>query len=171
VVRASLPERLGKRATFAQVLRGVVADLLREHEQREHAPAPRDAVGGLDAPQLLVDHCLVERRLLARERADDLHLVLLGQVLDDRRVALEAPQDERPHDAAQARGGFVVAIPLDGHGEVAAEGLERPQETRICELEDRPQLGEAVLDGRARQREAVGRAQARATRAVASWRS
>ena len=95
-----LSRALRKRAALAEVLGGMVADLLGEHQQREHSPPALDAVRGLDAPQLFVDHGLVERRLLARERADDLHLVLRGQVLDDGRVTLEAAQDERTHDAA-----------------------------------------------------------------------
>src|SRR5690606_10675803 len=115
--------------------------------------------GGLDAAKLLVDDGLVERGLLARQRADDLHLVLAGQVLNDTGIALEAPQDEWSHDALEACGHRVVAIALDGEREVAAERTERAKQARVGKLEDRPQLGEAVLDRRTGEREAVARMQ------------
>src|SRR5512145_3029586 len=49
-----LARALRERATLTEVLRRVVADLLGEHEEREHTPATLDTVRRFDAPELLV---------------------------------------------------------------------------------------------------------------------
>src|SRR5690606_12305989 len=54
-----------ERSRVAEVLRRVIADLLEEHQERQHPPASLDTVSRLDATQLLVDHRLVQGGLLA----------------------------------------------------------------------------------------------------------
>ena len=56
------------------------------------------------SPQRVAHDRLVERGLLAGEGAVDLHLLLLGQVLDDRPVGLQPAQDERRHQPLEALG-------------------------------------------------------------------
>jgi hypothetical protein len=83
------------------------------------------------------------------------HFVLGRQVLNDSGVALQPSQQEGARDAAQARCGLVVAIALDRNGDLAAERFERTKQPRVRELEDRPKLGQAILDRRAGEGKAV----------------
>jgi hypothetical protein len=132
----------------------MVADLLECGDQGQHETPPLHAFRGADPAHRLVDRRLVERGLLAGQGAEDLHLLLGRQVLDDRRVALEPSQDEGSDEAPEAFGDVVPAVPLDGGRHLAAEGLERPEEARIEILGDRPELGQPVLDRGARQSDA-----------------
>ena len=64
-------------------------------------------------------------------------------------VGLDAAQDERRGQRLEARGGVGVGGALDGQGELAPELLGRAEVARVDHLEDAPQVGQAVLDGRA----------------------
>src|SRR5581483_12230437 len=83
-----------QRARVVQQERRVVADLLQLRERRQDLPPPLDALDLVHFLQQRLHDRLVERRLLPRQRAVHLHLVLLGQVLDDRLVRLQPPQDK-----------------------------------------------------------------------------
>ena len=136
----------------AEPLRGMVADLLQAHEQGEHDAPALDAVGVLELLGELVDRLLVERGLLAAQRAEGLHLGLVGQVGDDALVGLQAPQDVGAHQLAQRSVGIVRPV-----GELLGEGREllgRSQQAGIDEIEDRPEIAEPILDRRAGQRDA-----------------
>src|SRR5690606_31509770 len=87
------------------------------------------------------------------------HLVLRRQVVDDRGIALQATQQERPDDALQSRRGWLVAVALDRHRVVASERFKWTEQARVQELENRPQLRETILDGCAGQREPMRGAQ------------
>ncbi len=136
----------------------MVADLLepREHGQHQAAPARLLALllGALDLGQRVAHGGLVQRGLLLGERHEDLHLDLLGQIRDNRRVALEAAQNEGRGDAAQLRGGPDVAGPLDRAGEVAAELRLAAKIAGVQEAHDAPKLGEPVLHRGAGERHA-----------------
>jgi hypothetical protein len=87
----------------AAVVRGVVADLLEAHQEREDHPASADPVDRWRPRWASASTAAcVERRLHAREAAVDLQLGLVGQVGDDAAVGLEPAQDVR---ADQARSG------------------------------------------------------------------
>src|SRR5947208_670699 len=144
-----LARAAGERACLAQVVRRVVADLLERRDERQDQATPLDAVRGLDSSHRLLHRCLVERGLLARERADDLHLLLGREVPYDPRVALHAAQDEWPDDSPEALRDVVAPVAFDGDSDLAPEAFERSKEPRIQVLRDRPQLGQPVLDRRA----------------------
>src|SRR5690606_14205905 len=116
---------------------------------------------GQDALADLGEDLLVEHGLIVLEGHDHLLLDLLGQVSGD--VRLEAAQDEGADGRAQARHRLLVAT-LDGPRHLLFVGLEAAEQPRRDEVEDAPDLAEAILDGRARQgeeplaRELLGRA-------------
>src|SRR5690606_33692491 len=148
-----------QRSGLAEVLSRVIADLLERGQQREHLAAPFDACGAFDATHGVVERRLVQRRLLARERAQHFHLLLGRQVLNHGRIALQAPQDERPDEPAQTLGDLVLPVALYRDRIVASERGLRSEQARIQILEDRPELRQPVLYRRAGQRDAELRAQ------------
>ena len=84
---------------------------------------------GLQPGFRLPQHGLVERCLLPGEVAVLLGLVLLGQVVDDGPVGLEAAQDEGPGDLLEAGRRRSVTVGLDGLEVVALElglGTQEP---------------------------------------------
>src|SRR5262249_23475314 len=137
----------------------VVAELLELGEGGQDLPAPLDALRLLDLLERAADYRLVQGRLLAGERAVNLHLVLGGKVLDYRAVGLDPAQEQRADERFQSRGCVGVSAALDGRGEAPAERRRRAQVTRVEKLEDAPQVGQAVLDGRAGERRAPLRGQ------------
>ncbi len=134
----------------------VIADLLEAQHRGKDQPAPLDSLARLDPRHHLGDDRLVQGRLLARERAVDGHLELLGQVGDDCSVGLEAAQDERRRRSAEPPGSIVVAVAFDGNGEALPERVGRSEEARVQDLHDRPELREAVLDRRPGERDPAG---------------
>jgi hypothetical protein len=107
----------------------------------------------------------VDRALLARQIAELIHLDLLGEILGD--LLLRAAQDEGVDRRAKTLRGLVVAR-LDGPREALLELVERAEQARRDEVEDAPDLGEAVLDRRAREGEAPPALMRLAAAAVAS---
>jgi hypothetical protein len=100
----------------------MVARLLEPQERGEDEAFALDAGSLGELPAYVVEDGLVEAGLFLCEGAEDLHLLFLGQVLDDGPVGLEAPQDEGPRDALEAPGGHRVRCRLDGQEKVASEG-------------------------------------------------
>ena len=115
-----LARAAGDGRVVAEELRGVVADLLELGEGRQDQPLALDALGRLELLGGVLDDGLVERGLLLGQRAEDLHLELVGQVGDDRLVGLEPAEDERAGQALEASGGLGVAVDLDRHVEAPA---------------------------------------------------
>ena len=68
-------------------------------------------------------------------------------------VGLESAQDKRGDHALQPMCRVALAG-LHGSGEALGERIHAAQDARHKEVEDAPQLDEAVLDGRARERQA-----------------
>ena len=114
---------------------------------RRFMPSARSELG-----RQLVDRLLVERRLLARQVAERLHLGLVRQIGDDGLVGLQPPQDVRPHQLAQRRVR-VVRLCREPLGE-RRELLARSEQARVEEVEDRPEIAKPVLDRRAGERDA-----------------
>ncbi len=143
---------LGREAPVAEPLRGMVADLLEPQQGGEDRAAPLDAVHRAEPPLELLHGLLVEGRLLPGERAVRAHLGLLGQVGDDPAVGLEPSQDVGPDQRPERP---VVAVPagrqLSGD---PREGPGAAEQAGVQEVEQRPEIREAVLDRRARQRDA-----------------
>ena len=61
---------------------------------------------------------MVERGLRLGEQSQFVLLYLVGQVVDDGLVALQAAQEERGGDAAEAVGHVAVALALYGIGKL-----------------------------------------------------
>ncbi len=136
-----------------QQLGGVVADLFELGHRGEHIAASGDPVRVLDPGHHVVDHHLVQRSLLGGETTVLLDLDLLGQVVDDRRIGLDATQDVGTGDRPQPLGRFGVAVLLHRDRIAGAEdlrGTEHPP--GVEEIHDRVQLGEPVLYRGAGQR-------------------
>ncbi len=123
-----------------QILCRVVANLFELQDHGQHIPAPLHALAFSHFLHRIFHDGFIQRGLLLGERAIFLHLNLFRQILDDARIALDAPQDERAHQAAQPFGGVRVAKTFDRHRELAPEALLPAQEARIEELHDRPQF-------------------------------
>ena len=122
----------------------------RAGEQLEHqAPALRCPRRRAIRARVSLHDRLVEGGLLGGEGHDPIGLGLRRQVGRDVGVALAAAEQEGAHEAHEPLGGLGVPVPLDGHGDVAAERLERAEQAGRRPVEDRPQLAEAVLDRRA----------------------
>ena len=136
----------------------MIADLLdgREHRQ-DPPPTLHPLLESDDVTKPLVDGRLIERRLLARERTEARELDLIGQIGRDRRVDLHAAQHERRGDLAQEIRRRLVPVALDRHRELPLEGALSPEQPRVEKINDRPELGEAILDRCARQRHAPPR--------------
>ena len=134
----------------------MVAYLLQLGQRRQHHALALDALRLGDRLLGIAQHGLVERGLLARQRAEDLHLHLLGQVGDDGAIGLEPAQDEGAGEPAQPRHGRRVAAGVDRHEEGPFELRLRAEEPGVQELHDRPQVADVVLDRRAGERDAVG---------------
>ena len=98
-------------------------------------PAP-DAVG-----DEAVEHGLVQPDLLGRHRAVVELVDAVGQLGGDDRLALGAAEHEDAVERAQ--GGLALARQL---GDERRPGADQ---ARVGEVEDRPQVAEAVLDRRA----------------------
>ena len=92
--------------------------------------------------------CQVELALLAGELCHDGVLDLLGQV--GHHVFLNTAQHKRRHERLQASGAIALGM-LDGALKALGKRLARPQKARHQKVEDAPELGQAVFDGRARQ--------------------
>ena len=135
----------------AQPLRRMIADLLEAHQERQHHAFALHARRLRELFGQVLDRLLIERRLLAGELAERLHLGLVRQVGDDRLVGLQPPQDVGPHQLAQRPVRIVWPLrqPL---GE-ARELLRRSQQPGVDEVEDGPQIAEPVLDRRAGERD------------------
>ena len=88
----------------------MVAHLLEPEQPGEHRAPPVDALGLVGPGEQVVDDRLVERGLLAGERAAVDRLDLVGQVGDDRPVGLQPAQDERAGDPPEQRGRLGVAV-------------------------------------------------------------
>ena len=93
----------------------------------------------------LVEHGLVEADLLGGHRAVVELVDLVRELGGDLGLALGAPEQQDPVERPQ--GGLAVA------GHLGDERRPRPDEARIGEVEDRPEVADAVLDRRAGQRQ------------------
>ena len=98
----------------AQQLAGVVAGLLELGQGVQDGTPAFNALGGLQPGLRLAQHGLVKRCLLPGQVAVLLGLVLVGQVVDDGPVGLEAAQDEGPGGLLEAGRRRSITIGLDG---------------------------------------------------------
>src|SRR5450759_2520666 len=156
--------------TVSKEERRVIADLFEAQEEEQDLRLAAAPVRPPNPREQRTRRRAVERRLLAREADELLRLDFFGKIGDDARVGLGPAQEERAGHVAQARRRGRVVVPFDGEGEVPPEGLVRAEKARVEEIEDRLQLGEAVLDGCAGEGRAPVRAErARRARLCGGW--
>ena len=154
----------GQPGAVAEQVSRVVAHLLELGHGGQHQAAAADVVGGLlDAAEHVGDRGLVQAGLLGGEVAPDLHLLLVRQVGDDRLVGLQAAEHERLGEPLERLRRLRRAVPLDRDRVPLPEPLGRPEQARVGEVHDRPQLGQPVLHRRPGQRD-PGRGGQRADR-------
>ena len=92
--------------------------------------------------------CQVKLALLAGKLRHDRVLDLFGQI--GHHVFLDTAKHKRRHECLQA-GGTVALGMLDRAFEALCKRFTRTQQARHQKVEDAPELGQAVFDGRARQ--------------------
>ena len=85
----------------AEPLRGMVADLLQPHEESEDDAPAFHSIDVFELAGEVVHRLLVQRRLLAAQGAECLHLGLVGQVRNDPLVGLHASQNIGAHQIAE----------------------------------------------------------------------
>ena len=143
---------LGRTAVVVFKTKGrVAADLAQLSELGEHLEFVFLKLGCLAVLHLLGDAVLVgqvELALFAGELRHDGVFDLFGQV--GNHVFLYVTQHKRRHERLQASGAIALGM-LDGALKALGKRLARPQKARHQKVEDAPQLGQAVFDGRARQ--------------------
>ncbi len=150
----SLP--LGVRGLQGAVVEEVATDgcrsALEPKERGEDRPATLDPLALFEDLRQIVDRALVEDGLDAGQRAEGGDLRLVGQVGDDPPVGLQAPEEVRAEQPAQRPVAVLLAR---RHATGCAPKLLRAaQQARLQEVEERPEVAEPVLDGRAGQRHA-----------------
>ncbi len=96
VEQTDLVGTAGERGVLlAEVLGGVIADLLQTGQQRHDAAAPPDALARLDPLHGVADERLVHAGLLRGERDVEVDLRLRWKLGGDPRIRLPAPEHER----------------------------------------------------------------------------
>jgi hypothetical protein len=147
---------IGPELRLAQILAGVVAYPLELHDAGQRQAAPRRAAGVVQQFRKLIGQLLVQHELLFGESGKLLELNLLRKIANDRLVGLGAARDEgRRHGAQAGRAAAVVAQRRLEAGKLTG----RTQQALVEKVEYRPEIAQAVLDGRISQRDAVGRRQ------------
>ena len=144
-----------ERGPVPEVVGGVVAHLLERGEPGEDRAFARGPLRLLDLLHHVLDDRLVQGRLLAGQWRVDPDVQLVRQVGDHPGIRFEATQHERRGQGPQPRGRGLVAVRFDGHSEPRSERARRPEQTRVGEVEYRPQLVQPVLDRRARKGDTV----------------
>ena len=137
----------------------MVADLLERGQELEHEAAPADSLRLGDLGHRLPNDRLVERHLLGGQGNQPIRLRLRRQVGSDRRVGLAPTQQERSYHPGEGVDGGRVAVAFDGDGDPPTERLERAEQAGRGPVEDRPEIGEAVLDRRAGEGDPAGHGQ------------
>eukprot|EP00966_Prymnesium_polylepis_P210782 4880974-Prymnesium_polylepis.1 len=143
----------------------VVADLEQRRQRSKRVGATREHPGD----EVALEELLVLGALLVRQLAEEHLLRLVGQVELD--VGLQPPQQVWPDQVAQDERALVRGLHLevgrvgigtggDGYRKLLLEGGQCAQLAREDKVEERPELRQPVLDGRAREDDAVGRVEA-----------
>mmetsp|Transcript_8505 Transcript_8505/g.28977 ORF Transcript_8505/g.28977 Transcript_8505/m.28977 type:complete len:798 (+) Transcript_8505:345-2738(+) len=139
---------------------GVVAHLAQLHE---HVVEPHRAT--VRRGELLLQHAHIHALLLLRELRVEHVLELVGDA--EVHVRLEPAEEEGPEDEVElgdhlllllALEDLLLAVPvLDGKVKPVLEGVEVVEDVREQKVEEGPELREVVLQGGAREEEAVAR--------------
>src|SRR5512145_649683 len=145
---------------ISEKLGRVVADLLQLEQRGQDNTAALDPRRLRNACKRVTHYGTIERSLLLRERTEDLDLIFGREVADDVRVGFEASQDEWSHQRLEALGSLGVLHALDRACEMGLKVGLRAEVARVEELENAPQLGQPILDGRAGEDDALACAQA-----------
>eukprot|EP01136_Pigoraptor_vietnamica_P043776 Opistho-1_new@19633 len=107
----------------------------------------------------LIAHALVQVALPRRELAHDLHFNLLCEFVLD--ILLDSPEHKglqnhvQPRELVLVKPGLLLGVTLNVLREPLVELLVRVKQTRHDKVQQRPQLGHAVLDWRAGEQQAI----------------
>ena len=143
--RLSLPGPTGERQVVLLVVPRVVADLLQRGDGGEDRPLLLVALGALGLDDEPVEHGLVETDLLGGHRAVVELVDPVGQLGGHARLQLRAAEHEDAVERAQRRLALA--------GQLADERGAPADQAGVGEVEDRPEVAEAVLDRRAGERQ------------------
>ena len=117
--------------------------------------ALRSSVPGSHGPEQVVEHGLVEADLLGGHAAVVELVDLVGQLGGDLGLGLGAAEHEQAVEGPQRRLGRRAPVPSPPAWTAAWMKVGAPaDQAGVGEVEDRPQVAEAVLDRRAGQRQA-----------------
>src|SRR5690554_2976107 len=152
---AELPAHIGVEFAVGELHQARIASDLPEPRERRKDLDLRFAHALLldvahDALPHLAEDLLVEDGLLVAKRDDDLLLDLLGEVCRD--VLFEPAEDEGLDDLTELLRGLIIAA-IDRPRIILFKALEPAEEPRRDEIEDAPDLAQAVFDGRTCERE------------------
>ena len=165
----------GERLVVVLVRGGVVADLLERGDGGEDLALARLlALGQVGGEHQLVEHRLVEADLLGGHRAVVELVDAVGQLGRDLGLRLGAAEHEDAVERAQrvfaaARPVAPPASPSRRRPTAGDELRPGPDEAGVGEVEDGPEVAEAVLDRRAGERDTRVRAGCGAAAARCRW--
>lgn len=129
----------------------MVADLLEMGQRPEHDAGLAVLPGAFEVALHGFEDAAVKERLLLRQRAIGVDLALVRQVADDRAVAFEPSQDVGRSEAAQRRTALLLLL-LERFDPLL-KARQRAEQPRRQEIEDAPEVGQAVFDRRAGERD------------------
>ncbi len=147
-----LARSTGERLAVVVVGRRVVADLFQRCDRGQDRSLLAFGVRVGRLRDETVEHSLIETDLLRCHRAVVEFVDLVGQLRGDFRLGLCAAEDENSVQRPQ-RG-----VTFAGH--LGDECRARAEQTRVGEIEDRPEVAEAVLDRGAGERDTAARVDA-----------
>ena len=124
------------RRAIAQVMRGVITNLLDTGERGQHQPALIHSRSFLQVFFHLVDQCFIQGSLLGGHGNGKDLLGLFWQIIDNIRIRLHAAKDKRRGELAQAFRHLFVIIALDGLSKVIAEERGGAQYSGITKVQD-----------------------------------
>ena len=142
-----------------QVLRRMVAYLLQRQNHLKDKALPfekRGAVGSVlafDLSHRRIQRLVVQGRLLRRKGRIFIDLDLVRKVADDSHVGLHPPHHKRSRHLSEPRGALLIVVQLDRVGIFTLERFEVTEVTAVGIVHYAPELGQAVLDRGAAERD------------------
>ena len=129
----------------------MIANLLEPHQERQDQTLALDTLSVIEQLRQFFDRLLIERHLFPGKLAERLDLGLVRQIGNHRFVGLQPSQYVRSYQFAQRPVG--VVRPVRQMFCETGKFLCRPEQTRVDEIENGPQISQAVFDRRAGKRE------------------
>ena len=140
LLQASQLTRAARQTTaITHELGGMVTYLLKSQERRQYQPLALDTLLRLlDLLDHLLHHRLVKRGLFLGQVAEDLHLHLVGQVLNNRLIRFQTAQDEGLYQAFERFRSAGIMVLLNGNAKLLTKVCTGSQIVWIQKIHDRP---------------------------------